>query len=143
LRYEPTANTPRGWAESDADLQDSLERDGPARVTRWTDDVVGAHTVHLLASCRIGGDPTTSAVDDWDELRGHPGTFVTDGSAVPGPLTVNPAMTIADLAERAIPGVVRAAQQRGVEVRYGAPAPDGSTSGRRGVLPPATALQHG
>jgi len=58
---------------------------------------------------------------------------VTDGSAVPGALTVNPASTIAALAERAMPGIVRAARERGVEVTYGAPSPDGETAGRRAV----------
>ena len=139
LRYRPTANTRRGWAESDAAVRDILERDGLSRVMPWTDEVVGAYTVHPLASCRIGDDPHTSALDDRHELRGHPGIFVTDGSAVPGALTVNPAMTIAALAERAVPGIVRAARERGVRVRYGAPAPDGSVSGRRGVLPLASA----
>jgi hypothetical protein len=42
-------------------------------------------------------------------------------------------MTVSALAERAIPGIVKAAQQRGVDVKYGAPAPNGSTSGRDGV----------
>jgi choline dehydrogenase-like flavoprotein len=133
LRYRPTANTLRGWAESDAAVKDILERDGLARVSPWTNDVVGAYTVHPLASCRIGDDPETSALDDRHELRGHPGIFVTDGSAVPGALTVNPALTISALAERAVPGIVRAAQDRGVPVVYGAPSPDGETSGRRGV----------
>ncbi|MFK0252770.1 FAD-dependent oxidoreductase [Streptomyces sp. NPDC090445] len=135
LRYQPTANTRHGWAASDAEVKDILERDGIARVRPWTNDVVGAYTVHPLASCRMGDDPATSALDDRNELRGHPGIFVTDGSAVPGALTVNPAMTIAAVAERAVPGIVRAARERGVTVRYGAPAPDGATSGRRGVLP--------
>jgi choline dehydrogenase-like flavoprotein len=133
LRYEPTANTRHGWAMADADVRDILERDGLARVMPWTNDVVGAYTVHPLASCRIGDDPMTSALDDRHELRGHPGIFVTDGSAVPGALTVNPAMTIAALAERAIPAIVTAAKQRGVPVRYGAPGPDGSTRGKQAV----------
>ena len=133
LRYVPTANTLRGWAEADAEVRDILERDGLAKVMPWTNEVVGAYTVHPLASCRIGDDPATSALDDRHELRDHPGIFVTDGSAVPAGLTVNPAMTIAALAERAVPGIVRAAQQRGVAVQYGAPAPDGSTSGRHAV----------
>jgi choline dehydrogenase-like flavoprotein len=135
IRYEPTANTLRGWALADADVRDIMERDGLSRVTPWTNEVVGAYTVHPLASCRIGDDPATSALDDSHELRHHPGIFVTDGSAVPGALTVNPAMTIAALAERAVPGIVQAARQRGVVVRYGAPSPDGAVSGRRGVLP--------
>ncbi|MFE4398873.1 MULTISPECIES: FAD-dependent oxidoreductase [Streptomycetaceae] len=133
IRYRPTENTLRGWAESDAVVKDILERDGLARVMPWTNDLVGAYTVHPLASCRIGDDPGTSALDDRHELRDHPGIFVTDGSAVPGALTVNPALTISALAERAVPGIVRAARERGVNVRYGAPSPDGGTSGRRGV----------
>lgn len=123
LSYQPTDNTRRGWAQSDADVKDILERDGIARVMPWSNDLVGAYTVHPLSSCRIGDDPRTSALDDRHELRGHPGIFVTDGSAVPGALTVNPALTIAALAERAVPGLVRAAQRRGVKVTYGAPSP--------------------
>jgi choline dehydrogenase-like flavoprotein len=134
LRYEPTANTRRGWSLADADIKDILERDGLSKVMPWTNDLVGAYTVHPLASCRIGDDPATSALDDRHELRNHPGIFVTDGSAVPGALTVNPASTIAALAERAIPGIVAAARARGVDVTYGAPSPDGETAGRRAIL---------
>jgi choline dehydrogenase-like flavoprotein len=128
LRYTPTENTRRGWAEADADVREILEKDGLARVMPWTNEVVGAYTVHPLASCRIGDDPATSALDDRHELRNHPGIFVTDGSSVPAGLTVNPAMTIGALAERAVPGIVHAAQQRGVPVSYGAPVPEGIAS---------------
>jgi hypothetical protein len=133
LRYEPTANTRHGWALADADCKAIIEKDGLAKVAPWTNDVVGAYTVHPLASCRIGDDAATSALRPDHELRGHAGIFVTDSASVPGALTVNPAMTIAALAERAVPGIVRALQDRGVEVKYGAPAPDGSVTGRRSV----------
>jgi len=123
ISYKPTANTLRGWAESDAEVRDILERDGLSRVMPWTNEVVGAYTVHPLSSCLIGDDPETSALDDGHELRNHPGIFVTDGSAFPTALTVNPALTIAALAERAVPGIVRAAAARGVNVRYGAGIP--------------------
>ncbi|NUR47384.1 MAG: GMC family oxidoreductase [Hamadaea sp.] len=125
LQYKPTANTRRGWELSDADVKDIVERDGLGRAAPWTNDLVGAYTVHPLASCRIGDDPATSALDDRHELRGHPGIFVTDGSAVPGALTVNPALTISALAERAMPGIVRAAQERGVAVTYVGGLPTG------------------
>jgi choline dehydrogenase-like flavoprotein len=133
LKYDPHPTTLAAWDLTDAAVRDIMERDGLSRVMPWTNDVVGAYTVHPLASCRIGDDPATSALDDTHELRGHPGIFVTDGSAVPGALTVNPAMTIAALAERAIPNIVRAAAARGVDVRYGAPAPDGSINGRNAI----------
>jgi choline dehydrogenase-like flavoprotein len=123
LRFEPTANTLHGWALADAEVKRVLELDGLAKVAPWTNDLVGAYTVHPLSSCRIGDDPATSALAPNHEVRGHPGIFVTDGSAVPTSLTVNPAMTIAALAERAMPGIVAAARERGVDVTYGAPTP--------------------
>jgi choline dehydrogenase-like flavoprotein len=131
LRYEPTANTRHGWALADADIRDILERDGLSQVMPWTEDVIGAYTVHPLASCRMGDDPQTSALDDTNELRNHPGIFVTDGSAVPGALTVNPAFTIAAIAERAVPNIVRAAQARGVDVRYLGSLPSGERASRK------------
>src|SRR5262249_53899358 len=133
LSYQPTPETLRAWELADADCREILERDGLATVAPWTNDLVGAYTVHPLSSCRIGDDPATSALDDRNELRGHPRIFVTCSSAVPTGVTVNPAMTVSALAERAIPGIVKAAQERGIDVKYGAPAPNGSVNGRNGV----------
>lgn len=124
LAYTPTANTRRGWDLADAKIAEILTKDGLATTVQpWADNVVGAYTVHPLASCRIGDDPATSALDDTHQLRGHPGIFVTDGSSVPGALTVNPALTIAALAERAMPHIIAEAQARGIKVSYGAPPP--------------------
>jgi choline dehydrogenase-like flavoprotein len=134
LQYRPTANTLRGWELSDAEVRDIAERDGLAKVAPCTNDLVGAYTVHPLASCRIGDDPATSALDERHELRGHPGIFVTDGSAVPGALTVNPALTISALAERAMPGIVAAARARGVAVSYVGDLPTGIATSRAKAL---------
>jgi len=136
LRYRPTENTLRGWALSDAAVREILTKDGLAEVLPWTNDVIGAYTVHPLASCRIGDDPATSALTPNHELRGHPGIFVTDGSAVPGALNVNPALTISALAERAMPAIVAAARRRGVDVRYGAPTPAGQRFSSRPAAVP-------
>jgi choline dehydrogenase-like flavoprotein len=131
--YHPSANTRHAWNRATSDLTSILELDGVMQVEPWTTDVVGAVTVHPLASCRIGDHPRLSALNHKHELRGHPGIFVTDGSAVPTSLCLNPSSTIAALAERAVPGIVHRARSRGVRVRYGAPSPEGGTSGRRGV----------
>ncbi|MFJ8198242.1 GMC family oxidoreductase N-terminal domain-containing protein [Streptomyces sp. NPDC096152] len=133
LRYRPTANTLRGWGAADAEARAVLERDRLARVRPWN-EVVGSLTAHPLSSCRMGDDPASSALDEHNELRGHPGLFVTDAAAVPTSLCVNPSLTVAALAERACPHIVARAAEAGVAVRYGAPAPDGSTAGRRVVL---------
>ncbi|WP_176735446.1 GMC oxidoreductase [Actinacidiphila rubida] len=76
---------------------------------------------------RIGDDPAGSALGDSHELRRHRGLFVTDGSAVPASLTVNPSLTIAALAERAVPAIVSRAREAAADVTYGAPLPPSAT----------------
>lgn len=118
LRYRPRASTLAAWAAADEFVRGVVEDPGFGTVTPWSNDLVGAYTVHPLASCRVGDDPTTSALDPTHELRGHEGIFVVDGSAVPTALTVNPSNTIAALAERAAPHVIRRLRARGADVTY-------------------------
>lgn len=135
LQFRPTPNTLRGYAAADAELAAVLLKDGLATsVQPWTTSFLGIITTHPLSSVRLGDDPNTSALTGTHELRGHPGLFVTDGSAVPTSLCVNPSLTIAALAERAAPAIVASARRAGVPVRYGAPAPAGSTAARDAVL---------
>lgn len=117
LSYSPTENTRRGWELADRELRSILERDGLAQVRPWTEDATGPMTAHPLGSCRIGDDPSTSALTPSHELRGHPGIFVTDGSAVPTSLCVNPSLTIAALAERASRRILRRAATSGIDVK--------------------------
>jgi choline dehydrogenase-like flavoprotein len=123
LSFRPTANTRRAWALADEEARAILERDGLGRVRPWADDPTGVVTAHPLGSCRLGDDPASSALDPDHQLRGHPGLFVTDGSAVPTSLCVNPSLTIAALAERASVGIARCAAADGVPVTAGVPAP--------------------
>lgn len=122
LTYRPNAYTQRGFAASDAALRSIIEKDGVGRHLDWTggQPVLSAHP---LASCRLGDDPATSALSRDHQLRGHPGIYVTDGSAVPTSLTVNPSLTIAALAERASPGIARYAQSLGLRVATSVPPP--------------------
>jgi cholesterol oxidase len=68
-------------------------------------------TVHPLGGCPMGDDATAGVVDDcgrvFDPSRSgdrqyHEGLVVLDGSIVPASLGMNPALTIASLAMRAI-----------------------------------------
>ncbi len=58
-------------------------------------------TAHPLGGCCMSDSPLTGVVDHRGQVWGHPGLFVIDGSILPGPLAVNPSLTIAALAERA------------------------------------------
>jgi cholesterol oxidase len=56
-------------------------------------------TVHPLGGCPMG-PPGGGVVDDYGRVHGYRNLFVADGSVLPGPLGVNPSLTIAALASR-------------------------------------------
>lgn len=56
---------------------------------------------HPLGTCRMGRDPKTSVVGLDHESHDVKRLFVVDGSTVPGPLGVNPQVTIMAMATRA------------------------------------------
>jgi choline dehydrogenase-like flavoprotein len=62
---------------------------------------------HPLGSCRMGANPKTSVVDANHETHDVPGLFITDGSAVPSSIAVNPQITIMALATRAADRIAR------------------------------------
>jgi cholesterol oxidase len=63
-------------------------------------------TAHPLGGCAMGDDPATSVVNDLGEVWSYPGLYVIDGSMIPTALAVNPSLTIAALAERAVRAMV-------------------------------------
>lgn len=58
-------------------------------------------TVHPLGGCPMGDDPAYSVVDSFGAVHGYPGMYIADGSVMPGPVGVNPSLTIAAFARRA------------------------------------------
>lgn len=57
-------------------------------------------TAHPLGGCVMSDRAEDGVVNDRGEVWGHPGLFVVDGAIIPGPLSVNPSMTITALSER-------------------------------------------
>ncbi len=57
-------------------------------------------TAHVLGGAAIGSGAGSGVVDARHEVYGHPGLYVTDASAIPANLGVNPSLTITALAER-------------------------------------------
>jgi choline dehydrogenase-like flavoprotein len=84
--------------------QDPLQ--GPAdfarfRSARLAPSDVNWLSYHPLGTCRMGRDRRTSVVDLDAQSHDVPGLFVVDASIVPGPLGVNPQLTIMAWATRA------------------------------------------
>ncbi|MEN0071933.1 MAG: GMC family oxidoreductase [Propionicimonas sp.] len=80
-------------------VSDTLGADFRDNPLWWTKRVV---TVHPLGGAPMGRHVHEGVVDTWGESFGHPGLFVVDGAAVPGPVGPNPSLTIAAMADRAV-----------------------------------------
>lgn len=70
-------------------------------------------TVHPLGGCPMGDDGASGVVDERGAVflasgttRTHPGLYVLDGAIIPTSLGTNPFLTIAVLAERAMPALI-------------------------------------
>jgi cholesterol oxidase len=59
-------------------------------------------TAHILGGAVIGASPEHGVIDSGQRVFGYENLLVCDGSAIPANVGVNPSLTIAALAERAI-----------------------------------------
>jgi cholesterol oxidase len=59
-------------------------------------------TAHILGGCIIGKDRDSGVVDARHRVFGYDNMYITDGSAVPANMGVNPSLTITAMAERAM-----------------------------------------
>ena len=59
-------------------------------------------TAHILGGAAIGATSGDGVIDPYHRVYGHPGLHVVDGAAVTANLGVNPSLTIAAQAERAL-----------------------------------------
>jgi choline dehydrogenase-like flavoprotein len=71
---------------------DQIERTQRSRST------IELFTVHLMGTCRMGGDRRSSVVNLQGELWDLPGCYVADASLFPTAVGVNPQVTIMALA---------------------------------------------
>jgi cholesterol oxidase len=62
-------------------------------------------TAHILGGCCMGDSPETGVIDSQHRLFGYEGLYVVDGSTVSANAGVNPSLTIAALAERAMAAI--------------------------------------
>jgi cholesterol oxidase len=54
----------------------------------------------------MADDERFGVVDSQGAVYGHPGLYVADGAAMPGPVGANPSFTIAAFADRVAEGIL-------------------------------------
>lgn len=68
-------------------------------------------TAHILGGCSMGDSPERGVIDPRHRVFGYEGLYVIDGSAISANPGVNPSLTIAALAERAMTFIPARQQQ--------------------------------
>jgi len=92
----PALSAPWDVLRSEADVL-RFERDAQSQLKARH---INMSAFHPLGSCRMHADPRRGVTSPTGETHQVANLFICDGSAVPGPLGVNPQMTIMALAER-------------------------------------------
>ncbi|MEC8859756.1 MAG: GMC family oxidoreductase [Pseudomonadota bacterium] len=68
-------------------------------------------SVHLLGTCRMGNDPSSSVIDRYNRSHDVPNLFMVDGSSLVTSSRGQPTMTIMALAFRAADNIIQAARR--------------------------------
>jgi cholesterol oxidase len=66
-------------------------------------------SAHPLGGCPMGASSAEGVVSEYGEVFGHPGFYIADGSVMPGPVGVNPALTIGAVADRSADYMLKSA----------------------------------
>lgn len=103
------ASRPRAYIPEGADLVERFaKKTGGVPVSMLTETLLGVpSTAHVLGGACMGATAAEGVVDKNHRVFGYDGLYVVDGSSVSANPGVNPSLTIAALAERAMSLVPR------------------------------------
>jgi choline dehydrogenase-like flavoprotein len=74
-------------------------------------NVVYSGSAHIMGTCRMGTDPTTSVVDAEGRSHEHKNLYVVDCSVFPTGGPTNPTVTMAALALRAAEAILQRSRE--------------------------------
>tara|TARA_B110000037_G_C17115382_1_gene503525 strand:+ start:904 stop:2619 length:1716 start_codon:yes stop_codon:yes gene_type:complete len=108
---QPTVSFDCEWKENELKMRkdmsqsamEILEASGAKEITSY-DRVKNAppgHGIHEMGTARMGRNPKTSVLNQWNQVHSSPNVFVTDGSCMTSAACVNPSLTYMALTARA------------------------------------------
>ena len=78
-----------------------LEKAGCKNITTYDNKQAPGLDIHEMGGVRMGKDPTTSLLNEWNQLHHCKNVFVTDGACMTSTGTQNPSLTFMALTVRA------------------------------------------
>jgi cholesterol oxidase len=100
LNWDVTDSKPTYDAEIHKQVQLAHATGGAAQVPLSWSLFHWLITPHPVGGARMGDTADDGVVDQWGEVFGYPGLYVSDGSIIPTPIGINPSRTISALSER-------------------------------------------
>lgn len=83
------------------DAKEILEAAGAKNVQTYTTEAVLGKGIHEMGTARMGRDPKTSVLNEWNQVWDAKNVFVTDGAAMTSAACQNPSLTYMALTARA------------------------------------------
>jgi choline dehydrogenase-like flavoprotein len=83
------------------DAKEMLEAAGVKNVTTYNTDITLGKGIHEMGTARMGRDPKTSVLNEWNQVWDAPNVYVTDGAAMTSAACQNPSLTYMALTARA------------------------------------------
>ena len=84
------------------DAIEMLQVAGVKNVTGFDNDYSMGMGIHEMGTARMGKDPKTSVLNEWNQVWDAPNVYVTDGACMTSAACVNPSLTYMALTARAV-----------------------------------------
>ena len=95
-----------------ADMADMLESCGVKSVNTYDAQYFPGMGIHEMGTARMGRDPKTSVLNQWNQVWDAPNVFATDGSCMTSAACQNPSLTYMALTARAADHAVNELNRR-------------------------------
>jgi glucoside 3-dehydrogenase (cytochrome c) catalytic subunit len=95
-----------------ADMAEMLEQCGVKKVAMFDNECFPGMGIHEMGTARMGRDPKTSVLNQWNQVWDAPNVFVTDGSCMVSSACQNPSLTYMALTARAVDHAVNELKRR-------------------------------
>jgi choline dehydrogenase-like flavoprotein len=95
-----------------ADAEEMLETAGLVNITTFKGGARPGLLVHEMGTARMGRDPATSVLNEFNQAHDVPNLFVTDGAAMTSSACQNPSLTYMALTARAAAAAVNMLKTR-------------------------------
>jgi choline dehydrogenase-like flavoprotein len=96
------------------DAKEMLEAAGAKNIKGHDRDAIIGRGIHEMGTSRMGRDPKTSVLNEFNQLWDAPNVYVTDGSCMTSAACVNPSLTYMALTARAANHAVSELKKRNV-----------------------------